>query len=81
MGYERGEGTYDCPVYCPQRPQCWEGKPRNKERHFVIIKRSVHPGDVSILNMYARNNRVSEINAAKANQTKRKKTGESTVIL
>lgn len=32
---------------------------RNKEEHFIMIKGSLHQEDVTIINLYASNNRTS----------------------
>lgn len=32
---------------------------RNKEEHFIMIKRSIHQEDVTIINLYASHNRIS----------------------
>lgn len=77
MGHKIDVGTYRCPAYCHEkfsRTQCREGKPRDKECHFTIIKGSIHQKDISIPNIYALNNRMSKYMQRKLIEKKKKKT-------
>ena len=45
---------------------------RHKEGHYLMVKRSIQEEDITIVNIYAPNNRITSIYKATANNLKRR---------